>query len=96
MVNPISLSPLLHVPSNERPLSGPCRRTRRDDGGFRGKGHNFLFHDLCLFRLDRDGNRLGGCPRPGQGRCRPCEVRVALPEGPMEARMELSPASGLK
>jgi hypothetical protein len=59
--------PLLRVPSSGRPLREPHRHTRGDDDGFHGKGCAFFLHDLCLFRLSRDGSRLGGYPHPGQG-----------------------------
>jgi hypothetical protein len=62
---------LLRVHSSGRPLRGPHRRTRWDDDGFHGKKHGFPLHDLCLFRLGRDGSKLGRCQRPGQGRCQP-------------------------
>jgi hypothetical protein len=88
--------PLLRIPSNGRPLRGPRRRTCRDNDGFRGKGRGFLVHDICLFCLGRDGSRLGGCPRLGQGQCCPCKGRAAPLEGPVEAGAEPSPASGLK
>jgi hypothetical protein len=88
--------PLLHVPPSGPPLRGPRWRSCRDDDSFNGKGSDFPLNDLCLFRRGRDGEGSVDAHTLDRDAATPCAEGAALPEGPVEASVNMNPTSGLK